>query len=78
MTLGEYITSKLGKMWVVAPRLSPRLKRDGYTVALTPKRYRELELAWAAENPADVLAAMLRSDLALLRAAGLLREPGQP
>lgn len=47
----RWLTAQLGtSRWVVATRLTPRLKAKGYTVALTPKRWAALEAAYAAET----------------------------
>ncbi len=34
--------------WVVAPRLSPRMKEKGYALAIPPARYTALQAEWQA------------------------------
>ena len=44
MSFIEYLRAELGTdRWVVAQRLTPRLRERGYTKAVTEKRFRALE-----------------------------------
>lgn len=47
----DFINRELGgqKRWVLAPRLTPRLERDGHEVAIHPKKYADMERRWRAE-----------------------------
>ncbi len=65
---GDYLERVLGtRMWVVSPRLTPRLKDKGYDVALSQARYRDLNRRWEVETYGGPLLQMERQAPALVR-----------
>jgi hypothetical protein len=47
MDFCNWLETKLGTTkWVVAQRLTPRMIRSGYELALTQKRFRDLKAEW--------------------------------
>tara|TARA_R100001443_G_scaffold91799_3_gene98483 strand:- start:8667 stop:8852 length:186 start_codon:yes stop_codon:yes gene_type:complete len=44
MSLADYVAARVGtRRWVVAPRLTPRLREQGYEKAVTQKRFTALK-----------------------------------
>ncbi len=54
----DFMRERFGTTWGIAPRLTTGLQRRGYTVALSQKRYRDLETEWA-EGAADAIRPTL-------------------
>ena len=73
MDFSTHLRSKFGSKYVVDKRLTASAKAKGLTTLITPKMYRAEELAWAAANPAEVLAQLSTRDREMLTAAGLLK-----
>lgn len=49
-TFSEFLAEKTdGARWCVKSRLTDRLRRDGYTMAIPPKRFSELQVEWERE-----------------------------
>jgi hypothetical protein len=47
----DWLAGRLGtRQWVVAPRLTDRLRSKGYTLAVSQKRYSELADEYAKER----------------------------
>ncbi len=44
---GDFLRKKYGPDWVLAARLTPKLKRAGYLVAVTRKQMTLDEIEWA-------------------------------
>lgn len=58
----DYMHRELGehaRSWVVAQRLTDRLRAAGHTLAITPKRYKAMEEAHAAEVRAAVTTRLV-------------------
>lgn len=68
-TFTEFLRDKTGGAnWVVTPRLTDRMRGAGYTLALPPKRYAELEREWEIETYGAPLASLQDAAPALLAA----------
>lgn len=51
-TFNAWLERKLGtRSWVVAPRLTDRMRANGYTLAVTQKRFAELRQQFTDEAP---------------------------
>jgi hypothetical protein len=60
----DFLRAQHGDKWVVALRLTAKLRDKGYTAALSPAKYAALELAWARE--------CARSDRDIMKAATVM------
>lgn len=47
----EFLRSRYGSTWVIAPRLTARLRDKGYTVAIGQARYGALRDEWRDGHP---------------------------
>ena len=59
-SFSEFIRERYGSAWVLAPRLTARLKDRGFRCAIPQELYKALELQWAqqrAHNNPDILTA---------------------
>ena len=57
-SFGDFLAARYGRQWVVAARLTERLRARGYTVALSPKRYAALQREWEIETYGAPLAVL--------------------
>jgi hypothetical protein len=57
LTFSDYIAERVGtRKWVVAARLTPRLKAKGYEAALSPTRYSQIEHEYRCPHGYDAEA----------------------
>lgn len=72
MRFNDFIAAELGTgLWVVAPRLTPRLRARGYDVAISPKRYLAVEAEWERRTYGAPLASLRAAAPDLLAALRL-------
>ncbi len=65
----EFLESKLGtRQWVVGRRITPNLEAMGYTVVLSRKRYKALEIEWERETYGAPLESMHKAAPEMLAA----------
>lgn len=68
-TFTDYLARQLGTdKWVLAPRLTKRLRESGYTVALSQAAYNTHEAEWERQHYSAPLAALHLAAPAMLRA----------
>lgn len=73
-TLGEFLSRKLGtRNWVLAPRLTTRLRDRGYDLAISRKRYAELEREWEVATYGAPLESLRDAAPDLLAALHVIR-----
>jgi hypothetical protein len=81
---GDFVAAELGtRQWVIAPRLTTRLRDRGYDLALSPARYIALETEWqrrtygaplgSLRDAAPDMLAELRNALDVLARLGAKR-----
>jgi hypothetical protein len=75
-TQTDFLCAKFGPDWVLAPRLTAKLRRKGYLVAVPRKAYAAAELEWArgvaALDPGVIEAARVMRSFELREAAHVL------
>jgi hypothetical protein len=75
-TIVDFMDAKFGPDWVLAQRLTTKLRRMGYMVAVPRKAYAAAELEWArgiaALDPGVVEAARVMRSYVLREAAHVL------
>lgn len=68
-SFGDYSERKLGtRKWVVAPRLTQRLRDKGYEMAISQRRYRHLETEYETEAHGAPLATLREAAPDMLKA----------
>jgi hypothetical protein len=75
-TIVDFMDAKFGPDWVLAPRLTTKLRRMGYVVAVPRKAYAAAQLEWArgvaALDPGVIEAARVLRSFVLREAAHVL------
>lgn len=76
-TFGDYLIERYGAGWVVAPRMSARLRDRGYTAAITPARYQAEKDAWERATYGATLKHLRAAAPDMLAALWLLLETAE-